>query len=49
MSDNIQLGRRYQCNTCGCMVLCTKPGNDMVECCESPMELQQPRKLPSSD
>ena len=49
MSDNIQLGRSHQCNTCGCMVLCTKPGDDMVECCEAPMELQQPRKLPSSD
>ena len=49
MADNVQLGRRYQCDSCGSMVLCTKAGSSMVECCETPMELQQPRKLPSSD
>ncbi len=49
MADSIQLGRRYQCNVCGCMILCTKPSDEMVECCDKNMELQQPRKLPSSD
>ena len=46
MADGIQLGRRYQCDVCGSMVLCTKAGDGMVECCDATMELQQPRKLP---
>ena len=49
MADGIQLGRRYQCDVCGSMVLCTKAGDGMVECCDATMELQLPRKLPSSD
>jgi hypothetical protein len=44
-----QLGKRYVCNTCGTMLLCTKTGEGVVNCCEAEMELQQPRKLPSSD
>ena len=44
-----QLGRRYQCETCGTMVLCTKPGAGAILCCEAEMPVQQPRKLPSSD
>lgn len=49
MAESIQLGRRYQCDTCGTMVLCTKAGEGFPNCCESEMVLQQPRKLPSSD
>ena len=44
-----QLGKRYTCETCGTMVLCTKTGDGEVQCCEGEMELQQPKKLPSSD
>jgi len=44
-----QLGKRYQCPICGTMVLCTKAGEGAVLCHEQEMELQQPRKLPSSD
>lgn len=44
-----QLGRRYQCETCGTMVLCTKPGTGAILCCQTEMPVQQPRKLPSSD
>lgn len=44
-----QLGRRYQCESCGTMVLCTKPGAGAILCCQSEMPVQQPRKLPSSD
>ncbi len=44
-----QLGRRYQCETCGTMVLCTKAGTGEVQCCQAEMPVQQPRKLPSSD
>jgi len=44
-----QLGRRYQCEICGTMVLCTKAGEGSVQCCDHEMVVQQPRKLPSSD
>ena len=44
-----QLGRRYQCETCGTMVLCTKAGTGAILCHGSEMAVQQPRKLPSSD
>ncbi len=44
-----QLGRRYQCEVCGTMVLCTKAGEGAVQCHSSEMDVQQPRKLPSSD
>lgn len=44
-----QLGKRYICAQCGSSVLCTKAGKGVVRCCDTEMELQQPRKLPSSD
>lgn len=44
-----QLGRRYKCEVCGTMVLCTKGGSGTVQCHNADMEVQQPRKLPSSD
>ena len=44
-----QLGKRYVCAQCGSSVLCTKAGKGVVFCCNAVMELQQPRKLPSSD
>lgn len=44
-----QLGKRYVCAQCGSSVLCTKNGEGVVQCCGAEMELQQPRKLPSSD
>lgn len=44
-----QLGRRYECQVCGTIVLCTKAGNGTIYCCEQEMVVQQPRRLPSSD
>ena len=44
-----QLGRRDDCDTCGTTVLCTKAGEGIIKCHKADMELQQPRKLPSSD
>ena len=44
-----QMGKRYTCETCCHSVLCTKSGDGEIECCEAKMELQEPRKLPSSD
>ena len=44
-----QLGKRYVCETCNTGVLCTKSGDGEILCCEKIMEIQEPRKLPSSD
>jgi transcription elongation factor Elf1 len=44
-----QLGKRFQCETCGTEVLCIKAGDGAVECCGKPMELLQPKVLPSAD
>jgi len=44
-----QLGKRFQCETCGPEVLCNKPGAGEVECCGVAMQLQQPKVLPSAD
>ena len=44
-----QLGKRYACPECGSSVLCTKGGDGEITCCDATMELQEPRKLPSSD
>ena len=44
-----QLGRRYQCEECGTVVLCTKAGQGPVQCHGADMVVQQARKLPSSD
>ena len=44
-----QLGRRYRCEECGTTVLCTKAGEGIVQCHDKDMEVQEPRKLPSSD
>ncbi len=44
-----QLGKRYFCEKCGTEVLCSKPGDGTVECCDSPMKLKEAKPLPSSD
>ncbi len=44
-----ELGKRFTCNECGTQVLCTKRGGGQVACCGKPMELQQPKPLPSAD
>jgi len=44
-----QLGKRFQCATCGSEVLCIKAGDGGVECCGQAMELMQPKVLPSAD
>ena len=43
------LGKRYQCDGCGTVVLCTKGGTGGVQCEGQEMTVQEPRKLPSSD
>jgi len=44
-----QLGKRYTCTVCNTEILITKAGEGDPECCGKPMELQEPRPLPSSD
>ncbi len=44
-----QLGKRYRCEECGTTVLCTKAGEGSIQCHDTAMEVQEPRKLPSSD
>ncbi len=44
-----QLGKRYVCDDDGIEVLCTKAGDGEVACNNTPMILQVPRALPSSD
>ncbi len=44
-----QLGKRFQCETCGTEILCIKAGEGAAECCSKPMELMQPKVLPSAD
>jgi hypothetical protein len=33
-----QLGKRYQCETCGTEVLCSKAGDGSVMCCDKDMK-----------
>lgn len=44
-----QLGKRYQDEATGVMILCTKAGASRVHCDGRPMEMLAPRSLPSSD
>ncbi|MEE2885470.1 MAG: hypothetical protein VX701_07230 [Chloroflexota bacterium] len=44
-----QLGRRYRCEECGTTILCTKAGTGTVQCHDNDLDVQEPRKLPSSD
>ncbi len=43
------LGKRYTCAECGAQVLVTKAGDGTLECHDAPMEVMQPKPLPSSD
>ena len=44
-----QLGKRYRCAVCGTEILCVKAGPGEVTCCGQEVELQEPKKIPSSD
>ena len=47
--ESDQLGKRYQDETTGIMVLCTKAGSSRIHCDGRPMAMLAARKLPSSD
>jgi hypothetical protein len=44
-----QLGKRYICSECKTEMLCTKASESNPSCCGKEMELQKPKKSPSSD
>ena len=44
-----QVGKRYQCTKCNTEMIVTKGGDGEAECCGKPMELMQPKVLPSAD
>jgi hypothetical protein len=44
-----QLGKRYMCGECGTEVLCNKPGDGALHCCDKEMPLKEAKPLPSSD
>ncbi len=43
------LGKRYTCAECEAQILVTKAGDGALECHGQPMEVMQPKPLPSSD
>ena len=44
-----QVGKRYQCESCGTELLITKAGSGEPECCEAKMGLLQPKQTASAD
>ncbi|HRE01859.1 MAG TPA: hypothetical protein PLV68_11210 [Ilumatobacteraceae bacterium] len=49
MSDTNQIGKRYQCATCGLTVIVAKKGAGRVSCHGTAMEMLTNKPLPSSD
>ncbi len=45
----VQLGKRYKDEESGIEVLCIKPGDGNLSVGARPMELMQPKVLPSAD
>ena len=44
-----QLGKRYKCPVCSTEVLCTKGSGSTIQCDGKPMDIQEPKPVPSSD
>lgn len=44
-----QLGKRYECATCGGQIICVKGGEGAVSCCGVDMPVLDPKELPSAD
>jgi hypothetical protein len=43
------LGKRYECQNCGSIVLCIKSGPAELECCDQLMYEKSMEQLPSGD
>ena len=44
-----QLGKRYECATCGTELMCTRRGEGRFHCHGAPMQMRAVNPLPSSD
>jgi hypothetical protein len=44
-----QLGKRLECPSCGSEVMCIKPGDGIIHCCDKEMTIKQPMALPTAD
>ncbi|MDX6214490.1 MAG: Desulfoferrodoxin, N-terminal domain [Frankiales bacterium] len=44
-----ELGKRYECPSCGGQLLVVAAGTGQVLCCGVEVDVLQPKKLPSSD
>jgi hypothetical protein len=49
MDDSNQIGKRYECPTCGLVLIVAKKGGGRVTCHGAAMTIQTARPLPSSD
>ncbi len=38
-AEKVEKGERYYCEVCGCEIVCIKPSEAAVVCCEEPMVL----------
>jgi hypothetical protein len=45
----IELGKRYECATCGTQALATKATDGTLICCDNEMDLQGQKRVPSAD
>ena len=44
-----ELGKRYECATCGTELMCTKRSEGRFQCHGAPMQMKAVNPLPSSD
>lgn len=47
--EELQIGKRYQCETTGTQVLVVKPGGASLWCGDNKMTMMQPKKVAASD
>ena len=43
------IGKRYECGSCGTIVLCVKASPSKLECCATEMREKTMEQLPSGD
>lgn len=47
---DLKIGKRYRCDQCQGQVLVVKPSaTATLECCGLPMDVDEPKQVPSSD
>ena len=49
MTESNQIGKRYECETCGAQLMCVKRGEGRFHCHGEEMTLLTAKPLPSSD